>query len=869
MAELTENLIKIGRELGYSGAELQTLSLEQQNYNYLKQALLKKFLCTAADYNNKFRNAIPLPSEDADAFISRLEMVFDRWVELSEIEKGNYEQLRDLILRDQIYSSLHSDIVMFLKERSPKSVKEIRSLAEKYRTAYPSKPLAKDHSILANVGVSKTNGRKQDETKEQENRQSRRDKWHHQHIDGPRAQSCGPPRFCDNSWTAPRQMHQWHHSPSQRGYRGNRRRNSYSYNSQRGFSRGPYRSYNDRNYTPANREYASSSSIMTSSPGSRKSGNLNLFPGSVNNIACSVLRDTGCSTVGIKSSFIKPEDYTGETTTCVMFDGSECTLPTAHAHIDTPFFKGNVIALVVSSPVADIILGNIIGINDSTANENNVGRHEREPDSSGEQKFVNVITRAQKKLDENINNRDTHTHSQLEKSHDSEINLDSLGKLDKHTFRIEQECDRSLDLLREKAAREDSYYYKEGLLYRQAKKDNGTDQLVVPCSLRELIMKCCHDIPIAGHMGIGATKKRVCSRFSWPGVMQDIIRFVKSCITCQKHCNKLPRLPIQQADIVDRPFDKVAIDIVGPLTVTDNKCRYILTLIDTATRWPEAVPLREIRTTDVASALFNIFSRLGLPKQILSDNGQQLVSKAMSEVMEMMGIERKLSTPYHAQSNGMVERFNGTLKNMLQKLTVDKPNSWDKLIPAVLFAFREIPNTTTGYPPFTLMYGIFAQDRTISLRNIHSSTITPTSYTKTSLKLVRLQPRTLELNSLNTEKREAHIQDTESFQKEIKSLFCYHKTATICLCDTKDLTAYRKSRMTTITYVKSEKNSRPIMQTYSRNLKNVNLSHLMIPYCLMQQYHSSKKTMTSRNRTLSFFVYLRKNSLQMCGSMIS
>ena len=224
---------------------LQTLSLEQQNYNYLKQALLKKFLCTAADYNNKFRNAIPLPSEDADAFISRLEMVFDRWVELSEIEKGNYEQLRDLILRDQIYSSLHSDIVMFLKERSPKSVKEIRSLAEKYRTAHPSKPLAKDHSILANVGVSKTNGRKQDETKEQENRQSRRDKWHHQHIDGPRAQSCGPPRFRENAWTAPRQMHQWHHSPSQRGYRGNRRRNSYSYNSQRGFSRGPYRSYND------------------------------------------------------------------------------------------------------------------------------------------------------------------------------------------------------------------------------------------------------------------------------------------------------------------------------------------------------------------------------------------------------------------------------------------------------------------------------------------------------------------------------------------------------------------------------------------------------------------------------------------------
>ena len=137
-------------------------------------------------------------------------------------------------------------------------------------------------------------------------------------------------------------------------------------------------------------------------------------------------------------------------------------------------------------------------------------------------------------------------------------------------------------------------------------------------------------------MGIGATKKRICSRFTWPGIMQDTMCFVKSCITCQKHCNKLPRLSAQQADIVDRPFDKVAIDIVGPLTVTDNKWRYIL--VDAATRWPEAVPLRDIRTTDVASALFNIFSRLGLPKQILSDNGQQFVSKCTSEVMDMMGI---------------------------------------------------------------------------------------------------------------------------------------------------------------------------------------------------------------------------------------
>ena len=93
---------------------------------------------------------------------------------------------------------------------------------------------------------------------------------------------------------------------------------------------------------------------------------------------CSVLRDTGCSTVGINSSFINPEDFTGETATCVMLDGKKCTLPTAHAHNETPFFKGYVVALVLSSPVADIIRANIVGVNDSTWRENNGGRYEPE-----------------------------------------------------------------------------------------------------------------------------------------------------------------------------------------------------------------------------------------------------------------------------------------------------------------------------------------------------------------------------------------------------------------------------------------------------------------------------------------------------------
>ncbi|GFO13123.1 reverse transcriptase [Plakobranchus ocellatus] len=148
---------------GESLKVLQTLSVEQQTYSCLKQALLKKFLCTAADYNMKFRTAVPTNSEDADAFISRLETVFDKWLDLSNIKKGDFEGLRDLILRDQIYASLHKELVMFLKERSPISVKEVRNLADKYRTAHPSKPIAKEVEIVANVGVTKKSKNNQEQ----------------------------------------------------------------------------------------------------------------------------------------------------------------------------------------------------------------------------------------------------------------------------------------------------------------------------------------------------------------------------------------------------------------------------------------------------------------------------------------------------------------------------------------------------------------------------------------------------------------------------------------------------------------------------------------------------------------------------------
>ena len=104
---------------------------------------------------------------------------------------------------------------------------------------------------------------------------------------------------------------------------------------------------------------------------------------------------------------------------------------------------------------------------------------------------------------DDMNKNHTNRSHQWQQNRDSAINLDSLGKLDKHTFLIEQESDRSLDPLRSN----ESYYLKDGLLYRHAKKKNSTHQLVVPHSLRGLVLKSCHDILDAKYMEIGATMK--------------------------------------------------------------------------------------------------------------------------------------------------------------------------------------------------------------------------------------------------------------------------------------------------------------------------------------------------------------------------
>ena len=147
---------------------------------------------------------------------------------------------------------------------------------------------------------------------------------------------------------------------------------------------------------------------------------------------------------------------------------------------------------------------------------------------------------------------------------------------------------------------------------------------------------------------------------------------------------------------------------MGPLRKGKGWARFILTTACMATCWPDAIALKSITAKSVAEAAIEIFSRMGLPYQILTDRGSQFTGGLAKQLTSLMGIEKLHTTAYHPQTNGVLERLHATLVAMLGKawaLGLD----WVRQIPFVLFALRQAPNRTTGFSPFELVYGHYVR----------------------------------------------------------------------------------------------------------------------------------------------------------------
>jgi len=130
--------------------------------------------------------------------------------------------------------------------------------------------------------------------------------------------------------------------------------------------------------------------------------------------------------------------------------------------------------------------------------------------------------------------------------------------------------------------------------------------------------------------------------------------------------------------LIGTPFSIMCVDLIGPISPPSDRHRYILTTIDMCTRFPEAVPLKDISSSTAAEALMEIFSRVDLPNRLYSDRGSQFTSYMMKKVYRSLDIKQSTTTPYRAMGNGVVENLNKTIKNLLKKVAAKKPANWHR-----------------------------------------------------------------------------------------------------------------------------------------------------------------------------------------------
>ena len=257
------------------------------------------------------------------------------------------------------------------------------------------------------------------------------------------------------------------------------------------------------------------------------------------------------------------------------------------------------------------------------------------------------------------------------------------------------------------------YELTDGILYHywcpgsRRKRQHIRKQLVVPRSLIDEIVYWCHDDTTAGHLSMNKTYHKIQERFFWIGMYSDVDHWCRSCTDCAtkktpKGRKKAPILPIP----VDGPFDRVAIDVLGPFPPSYNGNRYIIVFSDYLTRWPEAKAVKNADGVTTAKFLVeDIIARHGSPRVLLTDRGSNFMSKVVKEVCKIMNTSRVHTTAYHPQTDGLVERFNATLATMLSMFVSSHQKDWDEFIPYVLFAYRTSIQESTQETPFYLLYG--------------------------------------------------------------------------------------------------------------------------------------------------------------------
>ena len=251
-----------------------------------------------------------------------------------------------------------------------------------------------------------------------------------------------------------------------------------------------------------------------------------------------------------------------------------------------------------------------------------------------------------------------------------------------------------------------AYEMIDGVLHHENPNQPGRWCIVVPSEVQPELLQEAHAGCVAGHLSERKVYDRLRRTYWWQGMRSAVRRHCRSCLTCATRRGTGRRVhPPMQPIPVGGPFHRVGVDILKlPQTTSGNS--YVVVFVDYLTKWPEAFALPDQKAQTIAQVFCEqIICRHGIPEQLLSDRGSNFLSELMLAICEILGVQKINTSGYHPQTDGLVEKFNSTLTNMIAKACAQRPFDWDQQLPFLLFAYRTSAQESTKEAPFYLLYG--------------------------------------------------------------------------------------------------------------------------------------------------------------------
>ena len=725
---------------------------ESGNFMYVKEAILKAYERVPEAYRQKFRSYTKASGQTYVEFAHAKQRLFDQWCHAMKVEK-DFDRLRQIILMEEFKKSVPVSLRIYLDERGSHDLSEAGCLADEYALIHQSQFHSKSSSVSSKGG-----------DKFSSNDQSSVDKQPTvTKFSSSKPQSSAPLSSISCNYCKKRG-----HVVSE-CYKLKRKQEQQSSESHQTGTVGHVSSYrsapvqvlsvSEDTVSPVEViEKPLSGSVMESFKPFTHDGFVSLSGDFDHATPIKLLRDTGASQslMLVDTLPFSDSSYSGTNVLIKGVDSQDFVpVPLHNVHLSSSLVSGPVtVGVRTSLPFEGIqlLLGNDLA-GDKVIVDPLVTAKPcvDQPVDPVEQEIFELypacaVTRSMSKKsldmsqDVDVDLMETFVGQTLWKTTDPiPLSSDSVSSSHENDalftehdghyslqsdFVKKQRADNSdIALLFQKAVTPEEavlepvcFYVKNDVLMRKwrppqvpADEDWAVQhQIVVPKSYRPEILSMAHDTPLAGHLGVNKTYLKILKHFYWPNMKSDVAQFCRSCHTCQmvgKPNQTIPKAHLQPIPAFEEPFSRVLVDCVGPLPRTRSGNEYMLTVMCTSTRFPEAIPLRNIKAKTIVKALIKFFATVGLPRSIQSDQGSNFMSGIFQQVMHELGIKQYKSSAYHPESQGALERFHQTLKNMIRSYCFDTGKDWDEGVHLLLFAVRESVQESLGFSPFELVFG--------------------------------------------------------------------------------------------------------------------------------------------------------------------